>query len=81
MPCNPSGLTARTDGGADLRELLPAPMNDARVAVVEDDTDMAELLRTELGQYFHILIYMYAKIKDSARITAGNRKSYLGTAW
>lgn len=54
---SPTPQSARTDGGADLRELLPAPMNDARVAVVEDDTDMAELLRTELGQYFHILIY------------------------
>lgn len=35
-----------------------APMNDVRIAVVEDDPDMMEQLRTELGAYFRVDAYM-----------------------
>ena len=36
------------------RELAPEPMNDVRVLVVEDDTDICEFIKGELGRYFVI---------------------------
>ncbi len=47
------------DGGAvtqetatRYQEVAPPPMNDVRVLVAEDDTDVALLLRSVLGRYF-----------------------------
>ena len=36
------------------RELAPEPMNDVRVLMVEDDTDVSEFIKGELGRYFVI---------------------------
>lgn len=35
-----------------VREIMPEPMNNHRVLVVEDDVDIAEYLKRELGLYF-----------------------------
>lgn len=38
------------------REMLPEPMNDKTVLIVEDNVDVAEMLNRELGRYFTIRI-------------------------
>lgn len=40
----------------NYREIMPEPMNDRRVLVVEDNIDVAEMLSHELGRYFQISI-------------------------
>ena len=42
----------------EVREMLPQPLNNYRVAIVEDDIDMMEQVKTEVGQYFHVKGYM-----------------------
>ncbi len=37
------------------KELAAGPMNDVSVLVVEDDTDVATFLKTELGHYFNVV--------------------------
>lgn len=37
-----------------VRETLAAPMNDHRILVVEDDAEIADFLKQELGKYFHV---------------------------
>lgn len=41
-----------------VRQMQPEPINERHVAVIEDDPDMMEQLRTELGTYFRIDSYM-----------------------
>ena len=54
----PSADETGTPGaGGDVRELLPEPLNDVKVAIVEDDPDMMEQLRTEIGAYFRTECY------------------------
>ncbi len=36
----------------DIREMLPRPLNDVVVAIVEDDADMSAQIQAELGVYF-----------------------------
>ena len=38
-------------------QLLPRSVNSQRVAIVEDDTDMAEQLRQQVGVFFHVETY------------------------
>ncbi len=40
-----------------IRELLPNPMNDIRIAVIEDEPDMLEQLHNELSNYFIVDTY------------------------
>ena len=49
---------ASTDYEEPIRQIQPDPLNEHRVAVIEDDPDMMEQLRTELGVYFRIDSYM-----------------------
>ena len=42
----------------EVREMLPQPLNNYQVAIVEDDLDMMEQVKTELGQYFRVTGYM-----------------------
>ena len=42
----------------EVKEMLPQPLNDYQVAIVEDDLDMMEQVKTELGQYFRVTGYM-----------------------
>ncbi len=45
----------------DIREMLPKALNDVTVAVIEDDPDMQEQIRTELAQYFKVVAYSNGK--------------------
>lgn len=51
-------------GGAEdkveamVREIAPKAMNDITVIVIEDDPDMMEQIKGELGEYFHIEGFM-----------------------
>lgn len=47
---------AARDGaaGEDIREMLPRPLNDVVVAVVEDDADLSAQLQAGLGVYFDV---------------------------
>ena len=40
-----------------IRELLPNPMNDIRIAVIEDEPDMLEQLNIELSNFFIVDTY------------------------
>lgn len=53
----PADETGTPGAGGDVRELLPEPLNDVTVAIVEDDPDMMEQLRTEIGAYFRTECY------------------------
>ena len=53
----PADETGSPGAGGDVRELLPEPLNDVTVAIVEDDPDMMEQLRTEIGAYFRTECY------------------------
>lgn len=44
--------TATQETATRYQEMAPPPMNDVRVLVAEDDTDVALLLRSVLGRYF-----------------------------
>lgn len=51
------------------QEMAPLPMNDLKVLVVEDDTDVALLLRSVLGKYFivdvaHDGVEAWEKLQD-----------------
>ncbi|MBR4898478.1 MAG: response regulator [Prevotella sp.] len=37
--------------------LPPSPLNDINIAIIEDDPDMMEQIRTEMGVYFHVTCY------------------------
>lgn len=45
----------------DIREMLPMALNDVTVAVIEDDPDMQEQIRSELAQYFKVVAYSNGK--------------------
>lgn len=45
----------------DIREMLPKALNEVTVAVIEDDPDMQEQIRTELAQYFKVQTYSNGK--------------------
>ncbi len=53
----PADETGTPGAGGDVRELLSEPLNDVTVAIVEDDPDMMEQLRTEIGAYFRTECY------------------------
>ena len=40
-----------------LSSLRPSPLNDITIAIIEDDPDMMEQIRTEMGVYFHVTCY------------------------
>ena len=42
----------------EIREMLPASINDYTVAVIEDDPDMMEQIKNELSVYFNVEGYM-----------------------
>lgn len=41
---------------AVIRKLMPQAMNNELVIIIEDDPDMQEQLRSEIGVYFRILL-------------------------
>ncbi len=43
------------------RALLPEALNDVTVAVIEDDIDMQDLIRSELGVFFKVVTYSNGK--------------------
>ncbi len=45
----------------DIREMMPKALNDIMVAVIEDDPDMQEQIRSELAQYFKVQTYSNGK--------------------
>ena len=40
-----------------LSSLRPSPLNDITIAIIEDDPDMMEQIRTEMVVYFHVTCY------------------------
>lgn len=40
-----------------IREMAPEAINHQRVAIIEDDVDMQEQLRTEVGAFFQTTVY------------------------
>ena len=44
-----------------VQELLPKPLNDYHVAIVEDDLDMLEQVKSEVGRFFHVAAYSDGK--------------------
>ena len=40
-----------------VQEMLPKPLNDYHVAIVEDDLDMLEQVKAEVGRFFHVEAY------------------------
>ena len=42
---------------AHVQEMLPKPLNDYHVAIVEDDLDMLEQVKAEVGRFFHVEAY------------------------
>ena len=45
----------------DIRELLPEALNNVTVAVIEDDPDMLDQIRTELAVFFKVVTYCNGK--------------------
>lgn len=45
----------------DIREMMPKSLNDVTVAVIEDDPDMQDQIRSELAQYFQVQTYSNGK--------------------
>ena len=45
----------------DIREMLPEALNNVTVAVIEDDPDMLDQIRTELGVFFKVVTYSNGK--------------------
>lgn len=41
-----------------IHEMLPAAINDCNIAIIEDDPDMMEQIKTELSVYFKVSGYM-----------------------
>ena len=46
-----------SEAEAIIRQMQPEALNEQTVAIIEDDPDMMEQIRTELGVYFHIVAY------------------------
>ncbi|MBP7359715.1 MAG: response regulator, partial [Prevotella sp.] len=46
----------------EIREMLPASINDYTVAVIEDDPDMMEQIKNELSVYFNVEGYMNGQL-------------------
>lgn len=44
-----------------IKEMQPQPLNDRLVIVIEDDPDMLEQIKTEVGVYFHVEGYTDGK--------------------
>jgi len=54
-------VTKNEEQMEDIREMLPKALNNITVAVIEDDPDMQEQIRTELAQYFKVVAYSNGK--------------------
>jgi signal transduction histidine kinase/ligand-binding sensor domain-containing protein/AraC-like DNA-binding protein/CheY-like chemotaxis protein len=46
---------------AIIQEMQPEALNDVEIAVVEDDVDMMQLIKTEMSAFFHIVTYSNGK--------------------
>ena len=44
-----------------IHEMLPQALNDLHIAVIEDDPDMLEQIKSEMGVYFHVDAYTTGK--------------------
>ena len=44
-----------------IHEMLPQALNDIHIAVIEDDPDMLEQIKSEMGVYFHVDAYTTGK--------------------
>lgn len=42
---------------AIIQEMQPEALNNLTIAIIEDDYDMMEQLRSEMGKYFHVMSY------------------------
>ena len=51
--------TEETDHQADsvIMEMMPRALNDIDIAIIEDDPDMLEQIKAEVGVYFHVTGY------------------------
>lgn len=45
-----------------VKEMMPQPLNDVDVVVIEDDPDMMEQLKSELSVYFNVRCYLNGKV-------------------
>ena len=53
-----SNLKSQTSNlKSQTSSLTPSPLNDITIAIIEDDPDMMEQIRTEMGVYFHVTCY------------------------
>lgn len=55
-PDNPD-TAAAPEAAPEALDLAPEPLNDIRIAIIEDDADMALEISTELGRYFQTRCY------------------------
>jgi len=53
-PATPDKDQGQAEAEALIRQMQSEALNDVTVAVIEDDPDMMEQLRQELGIYFHV---------------------------
>ena len=53
----------KTDTQAEevIKEMLPKALNDKTIAIIEDDLDMLEQIKTEVGVYFNVVGYSNGK--------------------
>ena len=54
---------AKADSQAEqvIKEMLPKALNDKTIAIIEDDLDMLDQIKTEVGVYFHVVGYTNGK--------------------
>lgn len=50
-----------TADGEPVKEMLPNALNDHLVAIIEDDPDMQDMIKRELGEYFKVVAYSNGK--------------------
>lgn len=54
---NPSTSADSHQPSPIILEMLPNALNDQHIAIIEDDPDMLEQIKTEVGVYFHVSGY------------------------
>ena len=54
---NPSTSAVSHQPSPIILEMLPNALNDQHIAIIEDDPDMLEQIKTEVGVYFHVSGY------------------------
>lgn len=57
LKVEPKVETSYTELVDFVQEMLPKPLNNYHVAIVEDDLDMLEQVKREIGSFFHVEAY------------------------